>query len=65
MLLKPTQGVPHQGGLVFERQFPLLWPAPAVDRRRVKLDKVARVKTLEVCRPRRGWRCLGCPSSCW
>src|SRR5439155_5494912 len=48
MLLKPTEGAPHQGGLVFERDsrpYQLLrqWIAEGV-----KLDKVARVKSLEV-----------------
>jgi hypothetical protein len=48
MLLKPTQGVPHQGGLVFEvgsRPYRLLkqWIAEGVT-----LDKASRVKALEI-----------------
>ena len=48
MLLKPTEGVPHMGGLVFEkgsRYYRILrqWIAEGV-----KLDNASRVKTLEV-----------------
>jgi hypothetical protein len=48
MLLKPTEGAPHQGGLVFERdsrpyQILRQWIAEGV-----RLDKTARVKSLEV-----------------
>ncbi len=48
MLLKPTQGAPHQGGLVFETNshpYKLIqqWIAEGV-----QLDKVSRVQSLEV-----------------
>jgi hypothetical protein len=48
MLLKPTEGVPHMGGLVFEKDsrfYGLLrqWIAEGV-----RLDKAARVQSLEV-----------------